>query len=242
MIPLSIQINLIIFSFIFGFIFSGILDFFNKNIKNFSKLIKIIISFILIIFSSVIYFIGIQNIGNAIFHIYSIISIMVGFLTYDIIIKSIANTKKKWYTLYGDNMAKRRISRDSKIRLTFLGTISLAAIIYFSFSLIYNVYTIYDLTMEKKKLETAYITLQKESDELKTDIEKLNDPNYLANYAREHYLYSKDGEYIIQIGDIEKVKDNINNEINKNYLIVGLSIFMLFIFIYILSRGKKSKK
>lgn len=139
-------------------------------------------------------------------------------------------------------MAKRRISRASKRRLTFFGTISLIAIVYFSFSLIYNLYTIYDLTMEKKKLENSYISLQKESEELKNDIEKLNDPNYLANYAREHYLYSKDGEYIIQIGDIEKVKNNINNEINKNYIIVGLSVFMLFIFIYILSRGKKSKK
>ena len=63
--------------------------------------------------------------------------------------------------------------------------------------------------------------------------------NYLANYAREHYLYSKDGEYIIQIGDIEKVKNNINGEINKNYIIIGLSVFMLLIFIYIISRGKK---
>ena len=139
-------------------------------------------------------------------------------------------------------MAKRRISKASKRRLTFFGTISLVAIIYFSFSLIYNFYTIYDLTVEKKKLENTYTTLQNESEDLKTDIEKLNDPDYLANYAREHYLYSKDGEYIIQIGDIEKVKDNIDNEINKNYLIIGLSVFMLFLFIYILSRGKKSKK
>ena len=113
-------------------------------------------------------------------------------------------------------MAKRRISKASKRRLTIFGTISLIAIVYFSFSLIYNAYTIYDLTMEKKKLENAYVTLQQESEDLKTDIEKLNDPNYLANYAREHYLYSKDGEYIIQIGDIEKVKDNINDEINNN--------------------------
>ena len=70
----------------------------------------------------------------------------------------------------------------------------------------------------------------------------MNDEKYLANYAREHYLYSKDGEYIIQIDDLEEVEDNISSEINKNYIILGLSILMIVIFIYILSKGKKKKK
>lgn len=139
-------------------------------------------------------------------------------------------------------MTKRRISKASKRRLTLFGTISLVAIIYFCFSLIYNVYTIYDLSKEKRNLENIYIDLQEKAENLKIDIEKLNDSSYLANYAREHYLYSKDGEYIIQIDDIEQIEDNIESEINKNYLIIGLSGVMIFIFIYILSRGRKRKK
>lgn len=139
-------------------------------------------------------------------------------------------------------MPKRRISRASKRRLTFFGTISLVAIVYFGFSLIYNVYTIYDLSMEKKRMEKLYVDLQEEAESLKIEIEKLNDDSYLANYAREHYLYSKDGEYILQIDDIEKIEDDISGEINKNYIILGLSILMLLIFIYILSKGKKKKK
>ena len=141
-------------------------------------------------------------------------------------------------------MAKRRISKASKRRLTFFGTISLVAIVYFTFSLVYNAYIIYDLSMEKQRLEKFYIELKDEAETLKIDIEKLNDSNYLANYAREHYLYSKDGEYIIQIDtkDIEQLEDDINSEINKNYIILGLSIFMIFIFIYILSKGRKNKK
>ncbi len=95
MITLSIQIKLIIFSFIFGFLFSIILDFFNVNTKKLSKSLEIFLSFLLIFFMSFVYFIGIQKIGNAIFHIYSIISIIIGFLTYDILIKLIANTQKK---------------------------------------------------------------------------------------------------------------------------------------------------
>lgn len=139
-------------------------------------------------------------------------------------------------------MAKRRITKASKRRLTFFGTISLVAIVYFCFSLIYNIYTIYDLTQEKKNLEVFFVELQEEAETLKIDIEKLNDKNYLANYAREHYLYSKDGEYIIQIDDLQEVEEDISNEINKNYLILALSIIMILIFIYIISKGNKKKK
>lgn len=138
-------------------------------------------------------------------------------------------------------MAKRRISKASKRRLTFFGTISLIAILYFGFSLIYNAYLIIDLTNEKKNLESLYVNLQEESKQLKIDIEKLNDDTYLANYAREHYLYSKDGEYIIQF-DQEEFEEELNSEINKNYIILGLSLLMVLIFIYILSKGKKKKR
>lgn len=138
-------------------------------------------------------------------------------------------------------MAKRRISKASKRRLTFFGTISLIAILYFGFSLIYNAYLIIDLTNEKKNLESLYVDLQEESKQLKIDIEKLNDDTYLANYAREHYLYSKDGEYIIQF-DQEEFEEDLNSEINKNYIILGLSLLMILIFIYILSKGKKKKR
>lgn len=94
MIELDLQFKLIIFSFIFGFLFSIILDFFNSITKKIPTLADIILSFFLICFMSIFYFIGIKKIGNAIFHIYSIISIVVGFLCYDGIIKLIANNKK----------------------------------------------------------------------------------------------------------------------------------------------------
>lgn len=139
-------------------------------------------------------------------------------------------------------MPKRRISKASKRRLTFFGTLSLVLIIYFCFSLIYNIYIIYDLTKEKNELEALYVELQEEAESLKIDIEKLNDENYLANYAREHYLYSKDGEYIIQMDDVEQIEEDLSDEINKNYLILGLSLLMMLIFIYIISKGKRKTK
>lgn len=142
-------------------------------------------------------------------------------------------------------MVKRRITKASKRRLTFFGTLSVVAIIYFAFSLLYNIYTIYDLTIKKNKLESNYQELQEKANELKTDIEKLNDPKYLADYARENYLYSKEGEYIFKLDEIEKTNDDITDisfNINKNYAIIVLSIVMIIIFIYILSKGKIKKK
>jgi len=147
-------------------------------------------------------------------------------------------------------MAKRRITKASKRRLTIFGTLSLIAIIYFVFSLFYNIYTIYDLNQEKNKLEKKYVSLQEQAEDLKIDIEKLNDPDYLANYARENYLYSKEGEYVLQLKEeTEETEEKINimsDNIRNNYIIIGLTVFVIFIFILIVNKGssrsKKSKK
>ena len=52
---------------------------------------------------------------------------------------------------------------------------------------------------EKVFLEEQILALQEEEKVLKNDIQKLEDPSYVARYAREKYLYSKEGEYIIRI-------------------------------------------
>ena len=95
MISLNIQFKLIVFSFIFGFMFSIVLDLFDMISNRISKVLNIVLSFLLILLMTFIYFIGIQKIGNAIFHVYSIISIIIGFILYDVVLKLIANTNKK---------------------------------------------------------------------------------------------------------------------------------------------------
>lgn len=143
-------------------------------------------------------------------------------------------------------MAKRRISKASKRRLSFFGPVCVFFIFYFIFSLLYNVYVIYDLTKEKSNLDQKYLSLQEEAEQLKIDIEALNDPDYLANYARENYLYSKDGEYIIQIGeDIKETTetiDTIETQIDKNYIVLFLSFIMILVFSYIILKGRKKNK
>ncbi len=76
---LRTQIELIIFSFIFGIIFSLFLSVNYKLIYNKNKIIKILSSFSIILLSSIIYFIEINKINNAIIHYYSLIFIAIGF-------------------------------------------------------------------------------------------------------------------------------------------------------------------
>lgn len=140
-------------------------------------------------------------------------------------------------------MAKRRMSKALKCRLSLIGTICIIIIIYSFFSLVYNIYTIYDLNKEKEYLNKSYKDLQEQAEVLKNDIEKLNNKEYLANYAREKYLYSKQGEYILKLSDdIENEQTKISSQINKKYIIVFLSLIMAIIFIYILSKGKRKQK
>ena len=49
---------------------------------------------------------------------------------------------------------------------------------------------------QKKELEDRIASLKEEEKVLKSDIQKLEDPSYVARYAREKYLYSKDGEFM----------------------------------------------
>ena len=60
---------------------------------------------------------------------------------------------------------------------------------------------IYDKYQEKKELDKELTALKEKEEELQVDANKLQNPDYIARYAREKYLYSKDGEYILQIPD-----------------------------------------
>ena len=135
-----------------------------------------------------------------------------------------------------------KITKASKRRLIFFGIASLLAIFYFIFSLVYSSVSIYKLTKEKEKLNDLYIELQEKAEDLKLDIEKLQDPEYLADYARETYLYTKDDEYVLQIEEIIETNENIDkltNRIDKNYIIFGLIFLIVLIFIYIIRKSNK---
>ncbi|MCM3570794.1 septum formation initiator family protein [Neobacillus mesonae] len=59
---------------------------------------------------------------------------------------------------------------------------------------------------QKKKLNQELTALKKQEQELKQDIVKLNDPEYIAKLARKEYFFSKKDEIIFNIPDEDKEK------------------------------------
>ena len=84
-------------------------------------------------------------------------------------------------------------------RLLFLGVGSLIVIVVMTFTIGRYWVEIFDKYQEKKKLEEELAQLEAKEEELRLDASKLQDPDYVARYAREKYLYSKDGEFIMKI-------------------------------------------
>ena len=54
---------------------------------------------------------------------------------------------------------------------------------------------------ETEELNEKYQTLLEEEASLNSEVIKLQDPEYVARYAREKYMYTKDGEKILKIVD-----------------------------------------
>lgn len=66
---------------------------------------------------------------------------------------------------------------------------------------------------QTKELSTKYTELLEEEASLTSEVTKLQDPEYKARYAREKYMYTKDGEKILTIIDSEDMKNkDTNNE------------------------------
>ena len=101
-------------------------------------------------------------------------------------------------------MARKKVTKASKRRLLIFGSFSVVLIIYFLVSLSTYMIDIYNLKKDKKDLEKELVELQAKEEALGTQIEMLKDVDYLARYARENYLYSKDGEIVLKIEDSNK--------------------------------------
>jgi len=86
-----------------------------------------------------------------------------------------------------------------KRRLLFFGTISCVIIISIFCSIILKLGQIKDIKTEKQEIELKLEGLSKEEEKVESKLEKLKDPDYVARYAREKYLYSKEDEFIIRI-------------------------------------------
>lgn len=100
----------------------------------------------------------------------------------------------------GNEQLKRGQNRRKRIVYLIMGSF-----------LIWAVYTWYGqkAILEKKEAELAKVEheleqLKQERDALQYTIQRLHDPEYIANLARKYYYLSKEGEIIFEIVTEEK--------------------------------------
>ena len=99
-------------------------------------------------------------------------------------------------------MATRKNSKSSRKkrrRLLILGTFSIATIAFTTYTMGKYWIQIYEKKNEKVLLSAQLKKLKKKESSLRADANKMKDKEYIARYAREKYLYSKDGEFILRI-------------------------------------------
>lgn len=96
----------------------------------------------------------------------------------------------------------------------------LFTIIIFIIIIVGSVFSDWDKINENRKLVKEYelykSELLEEEASLKSEVVKLQDPEYVARYAREKYMYTKDGETILRIVDGKLVETKISKEIETD--------------------------
>ncbi len=89
--------------------------------------------------------------------------------------------------------------RKSILRFFFFGLTSIIVITLILVSISHVGMDIYKKYIEKEDLEKKLISLRTKEEALAVDVEKMQNPEYVARYLREKFLYSKNGEFVIRI-------------------------------------------
>lgn len=140
-------------------------------------------------------------------------------------------------------MVKKRISKSRQRRLLVMGTASIIAFVFLCVNIFNYSYKIVKLTKKQNELTQELDLLKIEKERLDVEIQKLQNEQYISEYIRKNYLYSKNGEYVIRIQEdnkeLEKAVEEINKINDSKKYILALSIgasVLLILFI----RTKKS--
>ena len=87
-----------------------------------------------------------------------------------------------------------------KIRISTLITIAALASSAFMLGVIYN--NLARVNSQKAKLQELTLIkdqLEEKRDILADEVKNLDDPDYVARYARDHYIFPSDGEDVIKL-------------------------------------------
>lgn len=97
----------------------------------------------------------------------------------------------------------KKVSKKAKRRMGILTCLLITVIVVLGTSFFSNWSSIIQNKKQVNILNNQYNELLDEESSLRSEVVKLQDPDYVARYAREKYLYSKSGEIIIRIPDAE---------------------------------------
>ena len=137
----------------------------------------------------------------------------------------------------------RKTTAQAKRRLVLTVPITLAIILATTFTSVLELKKIRSYEKEKKTLTLELEKLKEDAESLNLEINRLNSPEYIARYAREKFLYTKDGEKLIIVDELTKEQqiEESNKEIDYlTYILIGVGSLLFITIVYIIV--KKSKK
>lgn len=91
------------------------------------------------------------------------------------------------------------VPKKEKRKTLIISILTLSLIILMIINIFSLCVKISNIKAERRNVIERLANLEEEEQYLKLEVEKLNDPDYVARYAREKYLFSKDGEFNIRI-------------------------------------------
>jgi hypothetical protein len=77
---LEIQIKMLLFSFLYGILFSFLVSLCAKLLYNKKIIIRLLFTFFFVIINTLIYFVGMKKINDAIIHPYAILMLIIGYI------------------------------------------------------------------------------------------------------------------------------------------------------------------
>lgn len=96
-------------------------------------------------------------------------------------------------------MARKKKNQKFRCRVVFLIPLCIGLMVAIFVSVGSYWVKIANKYQEQKDLEQQIVVLKEKEEELKVEVDRLEDPDYVARYARERYMYSKDGEIILRL-------------------------------------------
>lgn len=93
---------------------------------------------------------------------------------------------------------KKKVTQKDKRRILLISFLLIGSMALLVKSVYKDWVVIFQNQKTTTKLNTEYANLLDEEKKLKSEVKKLQDPDYVARYARETFLYSLPGEIIIK--------------------------------------------